>query len=144
MGVDYNVQTVIRDSKGAGLYNKVLGLRAAKKNLEEQLEDAVEQLLDVVESEGTVIAYKDGEPMPYILNVSRGTRSVLDKETLAADLGVAQSDLNAEGYVELGNENKLTPERLKEYKHEEITRKLSARKAKKSELQIIYSRGTGK
>jgi hypothetical protein len=141
MSVDFNLQTMLRDSKGNGLFNKTRELKKQINNLQEQFENVMEELIDAVEAEGKIIAHVDGEPLPYVLTVKRSERSVLDKETLASDLGVSQSSLNTDGFVELANEQKVTPKMLQDYKYKETGRKLSARKAKKSDLEIIFSRG---
>lgn len=141
MGVDYNVQTMLRDSKGNGLFNQLRALKSQRANLDAMIEDVSEQLIKVVEAEGKVIAHVDGEPLPYVLTVKSTSRRVLDKETLATDVGVSKNSLNTEGFVELASEQKLTPETLKEYYYQETGKQLSARKAKKSDLEIIFTRG---
>lgn len=142
MGVtDFNIQTLKKESQANGKFNEMRALKRQIANLQEKLEDVVDELITTVEREGKLIAWTDGEPMPYVLTVKHGERNVLDKASLAEDLGVSASSLNTVAFVELGNEQIVTPETLKEHSYKESTKQLSARKAKKSDLELIFARG---
>lgn len=142
MSVDYNIQTMLRESEGNGLFNKMRSLKSQIASLNEQLESVTDSLIAVVEREGKVVAHVDGEVLPYILTVKYAKRTILNKEELAVDLGVTQSNLNTKGFVELGNEQKVTPKMIEDYSYTEEGKRLSIRKAKKSDLEMIYTRGT--
>jgi len=141
MSVDYNIQTMLRESKGNGLFNKMRSLKSQIASMNDQLESVMDDLISVVEKEGKVVAHVDGEVLPYILTVKPSERSVLDKKELADNLGVTESVLNTKGFVELANEKKVTPQMIEEYSYKQPSKRLSVRKAKKSDLEMIYIRG---
>ncbi|WP_052523771.1 hypothetical protein [Geobacillus kaustophilus] len=75
-----------------------------------------------------------------ILSVKQKISKKFDKSQLANDVGKSTSELNLIGVAELVEERKISSQQLKQYEHEETNLVLKARKAKKSDIDLLGAR----
>jgi hypothetical protein len=134
--MDFNVNTEIKQSKINGLYQEVEAMKRDRAALKERIDTNTAEIIQHIVKNGNVIAYKDNTP--YVLTVKDTVSKKLDKDQLAIDLDVSKSYIDLFGVAQLVEEGKLTAEKLKTYEYEEPTQKLSARKAKKSDMELIF------
>lgn len=137
--MDVNVNTHLKQSEINGLFNEVEQIKKQRASLKEQIDKKTDKIISHILKNGNVLAYKDN--VPHILTVKNGKKRKFDKSLLANDLGVTQSELNLIGVAELVEEKRITAEELKKYEYDEPTQKLKARKAKKSDMELLRSSG---
>lgn len=137
--MDVNVNTHMKQSEINGLYNEMEELKNKRKTLKELIDKKEEKVVQHILEHGNVLAYKDN--VPHILTVKNGSTRKFDKGRLAEDTGRTQKELNYVGVAELVEENKVSSEELEGYFYEEPTQKLKARKAKKSDMDLLRSSG---
>ncbi|MGN8647917.1 hypothetical protein ACTNEO_05180 [Gracilibacillus sp. HCP3S3_G5_1] len=133
--MDINVRTQVQQSEINGLFQEVEKLKKDRIKLKEQIDAKTEKIISHILKHGNVLAYKDN--MPHVLTVKNGETKKFDKAALATDLDISTKELNLIGVAELVENNRITAERLKEYEFYENTQKLKARKAKKSDIELI-------
>lgn len=137
--MDLNVMVNYKGSEINGLFNEVEQLKKQRTALKEQIDKKTDKIIRHILEHGNVLAYKDNTP--YILTVVGKTSKTFDKSQLATDTGVTVSELNPIGIAELVEEQKTSSAQLKKYVHEEVKQVLKARKAKKSDLELLRSTG---
>lgn len=129
----------MKQSEINGLYNEMEELKNKRKTLKESIDKKEEKIVRHILEHGNVLAYKDN--VPHILTVKNGSTRKFDKGRLAEDTERTQKELNYVGVAELVEEQKVSSEKLEEYFYEEPTQKLKARKAKKSDMDLLRSSG---
>ncbi len=135
---DIQIRTTIAQSEANGLYQKLNDIKKSIAKLEEQAEDVKYELIKSIKTHGKVLAYKDN--IPYILTVSTSNSNRLDKKGLAEDIGVSASELNTVGIVELTESKNLSSTLVKSHIHSVPEEKLKERKAKRSDIELIFGR----
>lgn len=135
---DVQINTVIRDSAANGLFNEIEELKKKRRACEETIADKTHELLQHVKEHGKVLAYKNDEP--YIVRAKISSRRTLDKARLADDTEKSQSDLNPVGIARLVEEKRLTSKQLEEYYVSETSEALNAKKASKSDIELLFSK----
>lgn len=133
--MDFNVNTEIKQSEINGLYQEVEELKKQRTRLKDQIDAKTEKIIKHILEHGKVIAYKD--KVPHVLLVKNGRATKFDKSKLAHDLDISTRELNLIGIAELVEEKRITSSKLKDYEYEETVQKLKARKATKSDMEII-------
>lgn len=134
--MDMNIRTHIQQSEINGLFQEVEQLKRQRTNLKETIDKKTDKIISHILKNGSVIAYKND--VPHVLTVKNGSARKFDKAKLADDTGRTQSELDVVGIAELVEESKVSSKRLEEYFYEEPTQTLKARKAKKSDLELIF------
>lgn len=129
----------MRESEINGLYNEVEQLKNKRKQDLELVKKKEERIIDHILEHGNVLAYKDNEA--HILTVKNGTTKKFDKGRLADELGLTQRDLDVIGMAEIVEQGQVSSEQLEDYFYEEDTQKLHARKARKSDMELLRSGG---
>lgn len=137
--MDINVNTKLKQSEINGLFQEMEQLKNKRKQLKELIDQKQETIINHILKNGNVLAYKDN--VPHILTVKDGTLKKFDKARLADNVGRTQAELNVVGIAEIVEENKISSEELRDYFYEEPKQTLKARKAKKSDIELI--RGVG-
>lgn len=137
--MDINVTVVKKSAEINGLYNEIALLKVQRSNLKDQIDAKTDQIIQHILKNGNVIAYKND--VPHVLTVVGRTTIRFDKSQLANDTGVSSSELNLIGVAELVEDKKTNSEKLKGYQQEEVKRVLKARKAKKSDMDLLRSHG---
>jgi len=133
--MDLNVNTEIKQSAINGLFQEVEELKVQRAHLKEAMDMKIEKIVNHIKEHGNVLAYKNNEQ--HVLSIKNGTAIKLNKATLANDLNITQRELNLIGVAELVEEKRITSERIKEYEYEEPTQRLHARKAKRTDIELI-------
>lgn len=137
--MDVNVNTHLKQSEINGLFNEMEQLKKQRKKYLDLINQKEDQIINHILEHGNVLAYKDD--FPHILTVVNSHTRKFDKAKLADDVGRTQSELDVIGIAEIVEENKISSKELKEYYFEEPTQKLKARKAKKSDMDLLRSSG---
>ncbi|MGM8215150.1 hypothetical protein ACLIA0_06170 [Bacillaceae bacterium W0354] len=133
--MDFNVNTEIKQSEINGLYQEVEELKKERAKLKDQIDNKTDKIIQHILNHGKVIAYKDN--VPHVLLVKNGQATKFDKSRLANDLDISTRELNLIGVAELVEEGRISAKKLKDYEYEEATQKLKARKAKKTDMELI-------
>lgn len=133
--MDIDVRTHLKESEINGLFNEVNQLKNKRKQDGELIKQKEEKIIRHILKHGNVLAYKDN--VAHILTVKNGTTRKFDKAKLADDVGKTQAELDVIGIAEIVEQNKITSEQLKKYFYDEPTQKLKARKAKKSDIELL-------
>ncbi|MDY7224685.1 hypothetical protein [Halalkalibacterium halodurans] len=133
---DFNVQTQLQQSEINGLYQEIEELKNKRIKIKDEIDKKTEKIIQHILKHGNVIAYKDN--IPHVLTVNNARTKKFDKSALATDLEVSASELNLIGVAELVEERRISSDRLKEYEYEDTTQKLKARKARKTDIELIF------
>lgn len=133
--MDVNVNVNYKQSEINGMFNEVEAMKHKRAMLKEQIDDKTQKIIEHILKHGNVLAYKND--VPHVLTVTQRTSTKFDKAQLAADTGVDQTELNLIGVAELVENQRTTSEKLKSYQTEEGKYALKARKAKKSDIDIL-------
>ncbi|WP_200416311.1 hypothetical protein [Virgibacillus salexigens] len=133
--MDINVRTQVQQSEINGLFNEVETIKKECSRMKETIDTKTEKIISHILKHGNVLAYKDD--VPHVLTVKNGQTTKFDKSALANDLGVTVSELDYVGVAEFVEEKKVTSPKLNDYYYQEPTQKLKARKAKKSDIELI-------
>ncbi|MDC3412558.1 hypothetical protein [Terrihalobacillus insolitus] len=136
--MDVNVNVNYKQSEINGLYQDVESLKKERARLKDSIDKKTETIISHILNNGNVLAYKDDKP--HVLTVKYGRTIKFDKSALASELNVTVSELNYIGLAELVEEKRITSGELKKYEYEEDTQKLKARKAKKSDIDLLGAR----
>lgn len=134
--MDVNVNTHMKQSEINGLYNDMESLKSERKRLKESIDQKEKKIIKHILGHGNVMAYKDN--VPHILTIKNSNTNKFDKAKLADDTGKTQKELNYIGVAELVEEKKVSSEQLEEYFYEEPKQSLKARKAKKSDMELMF------
>lgn len=134
--MDVNVNTHMKQSEINGLYNEMEELKNKRKRLKETIDMKEDKIIKHILEHGNVLAYKDNEP--HVLTVRHSETNKFDKARLADDTGRMQKELNYVGVAELVEDRTISSEQLEEYFYQEPKQTLKARKAKKSDLEIMF------
>lgn len=138
LGMDINVNVNMKESEINGLFNQVEELKKQRTAIAEQIEMKTEQIIEHIIKNGNVLAYKNNEP--HVLTVGSRWTNKFNKAQLANDTGTSEQELNYVGVAELVEGQQVSAERLKDYYKEEAKQVLKARKAKKSDMEILLGR----
>ena len=133
--MDENIQVNFKPSTVNGLFNELNEMKKKKSHLEDAIEIKTRKIIDEIEKNGNMIAYKFD--VPYVLSIGTKNSIKLNKEDLAHDVGVSQSELNLIGVAELVESKKLTSDQIKSAQYAESKRVLKARKASKKEVDVL-------
>lgn len=136
--MDINVNVNMKESEINGLFNQVEELKKQRTAIAEQIEMKTEQIIEHIIKNGNVLAYKNNEP--HVLTVGSRWTNKFNKAQLANDTGTSEQELNYVGVAELVEGQQVSAERLKDYYKEEAKQVLKARKAKKSDMEILLGR----
>ncbi|GGN59455.1 hypothetical protein [Oceanobacillus indicireducens] len=137
--MDVNVNTHLKQSEINGLFNEMEQLKNKRKQDLELIQKKEAKIIEHILEHGNVLAYKDD--VPHILSVVNTHTRKFDKAKLADDTGRTQTELNVVGIAELVEDNQTSSEELEDYFYEEPNQKLKARKAKKSDMDLLRSSG---
>jgi hypothetical protein len=133
--MDVNANVHFKQSEINGLFQEVEELKRQRALLKEEIDKKVDKIIRHIQKNGNVIAYKNN--VPYVLSIKQKISKKFDKSQLANDVGKSTSELNLIGVAELVEERKITSQQLKQYEHEEENIVLKARKAKKSDIDLL-------
>lgn len=136
---DINVNVNMQGSQINGLFNEVEEMKRQRLVLKEQIDFKVGQIIDHIVEHGNVLAYKND--IPHILTVGGKVTTKFNKTQLSNDTGVSENELNFVGIAELVEKQQTSSDRLNDYYYNDTKRVLKARKAKKSDLELLRSRG---
>jgi CHASE1-domain containing sensor protein len=136
--MDINVSVNFKASEINGLFQELEELKKQRANLKDEIEKKMDTIVRHIEKNGNVLAYKNN--VAHVLSVKARTTKKFDKSQLATDTGRSSSELNLIGVAELVEEKKTSSEQLKKYRHDEMKVVLKARKAKKSDIDLLGSR----
>ncbi|OLN21425.1 hypothetical protein BTO30_15015 [Domibacillus antri] len=136
--MDVNVTVQYKQSEINGLFNEVESLKKQRVNLKDQIDAKTEKIIAHILKNGNVLAYKDN--VPHVLTVVGRTSTKFDKASFADRVGVPQKDLNLIGVAELVEEKKTTSDEMEEFLIDESKQVLKARKAKKSDIDLLGGR----
>jgi hypothetical protein len=136
--MDVNVNVNFKASEINGLFQAIETAKKQRVALKELMDNNTEKIIQHIRKNGNVLAYKNDKP--HILSVVGRTTTMFDKATLANDTGTDTKDLNLIGVAELVEDKKTSSEQLKTYQHEEVKTVLKARKAKRSEIDLLGAR----
>lgn len=133
--MDVNINTHMKQSEINGLFNEMEELKTQRKRLKEQIDKREDKIISHILKHGNVLAWKVNGA--YVLTVKNGKTKKFNKAQLADDTGRTSSELNAVGIAEIVEEKKVTSEKLRDYFYEEEKQTLKARKAKKSDIELL-------
>lgn len=133
--MDVNINVHMKQSEINGLFNEMEELKNKRKNMADVIKTKEEKIVKHILKNGNVLAYKDN--VLHVLTVRNGTTRKFDKAQLADDTGRTQRELNYIGVAELVEDQKVTSEGLEDYFYEEEKQSLKARKATKSDIELL-------
>ena len=133
--MDINVNVQFKQSEINGLFQEIEEMKKQRANLKDAIENKTDQIINHILKHGNVLAYKNDKP--HILTVVGRATKKFDKSQLANDTGKSSNELNLIGVAELVEQKKTNSTKLKQYQHEEVKRVLKARKAKKSDVDLL-------
>jgi hypothetical protein len=133
--MDVNVNVNFKESEINGLFQEIEEMKKQRAHLKERIENNTEKIIKHILKNGNVLAYKNDKP--HILSVIGRATTKFDKSELAQDTGRETKELNLIGVAELVEDKKTSSEQLKKYQHEEVKQVLKARKAKRSEMDLL-------
>lgn len=136
--MDININVNMKASDINGLFNQVEELKKQRAAIAEQIEFKTDQIIDHIIEHGNVLAYKND--VPHVLTIGSRWTNKFNKAQLASDTGTSEQELNYVGVAELVEGQQVSAERLKDYYKEESKRVLKARKAKKSDMELLLGR----
>lgn len=122
--MDVNVNTHMKQSEINGLYNDMEQLKNERKRLKETIDKKEDKIVKHILEHGNVLAYKDN--VPHVLTIKNSNTKKFDKARLYV------------GVAELVEEQRLSSEKLEDYFYEEPKQALKARKAKKSDMELMF------
>lgn len=108
--------------------DQILQLRKA---LEQQKEDAIDELRALGTNEYAFDIEEEGEGKTISIKVTDTLKERLDKSSLAHTLGVSSEELNVPGLIELSTEGTLTYPIYRNHLEREAGQKLDIKKVKK-------------
>ena len=133
---DMQIKTHIRQSEANGKYQQIEDIKRQRANLKDQQDKLEGELIHHIRNNGSVLAFKND--LPYVLTAGNVTTTKLDKKQLADELEVPQKELSAQGIAELVEEKRLTSDMIRSAMFSETEPRLKARKAKKSDKELIF------
>lgn len=141
MNMDITIDVNLKQSEINGLFNEVEELKRQRAHLKDAMDKKTDKIINHILKHGNVLAYKGNEA--HVLTVKNGVSKKFDKAALATDVGRTQSELNIVGVAEIVEEQKVTSEDLKKYFYDEPKQTLKARKAKKTDIELLTRGGSG-
>lgn len=139
--MDIDIKVGMKQSEINGLFNEIEEFKRQRSHLKDGMDKKTETIISHILKHGNVLAYKDNEA--HVLTVTNGSARKFDKSKLADDVARTQKELDMVGIAELVETGKLSSEQLSEYFYDEPTQKLKARKAKKSDIELLTGGGRG-
>jgi len=139
--MDVTIKVGMKQSEINGLFNEIEEFKRQRSHLKAGMDKKTETIIDHILNNGNVLAYKDNEA--HVLTVANSSSRKFDKSKLADDVARTQKELDVVGIAELVETDKLSSEKLSEYFYDEPTQKLKARKAKKSDIELLTGGGRG-
>jgi hypothetical protein len=136
--MDVNVNVNFKESEINGMFQEIEEMKKQRAHLKEQMDSKTEKIIKHILKNGNVLAYKNDKP--HILSVVGRAATKFDKAELAQDTGKETKELNLIGVAELVENKKTSSEQLKKYQHEEVKQVLKARRAKKTEMDLLGAR----
>lgn len=136
--MDVTIGVNYKQSEINGLFNEIEDLKKQRANLKEAIDSKTDRIIKHILQNGNVLAYKNNEA--HVLVVKNRTSKKFDKSQLALDTDRSARDLNLIGVAELIEDRVTTSEKLKQYQFEESNQVLKARKAKKSDIELLGAR----
>lgn len=135
---DLQIQTHIAQSQANGKFQRMQEIKREREKLKLESDKLQESLIQHIEKNGKVLAFKDN--VPHILQVGMRTTTKFDKAKLAVDLGEAQKDLTTVRLAQLVEEKRLTAQQIEELMYTESDTTLKSRKASKNDLSLILGK----
>lgn len=136
--MDVNITVNYKGSEINGLFNEVEQLKRKRAVLKESIDKKTDEIIRHIQKNGNVLAYKND--VPHVLSVVGRTSTKFDKSAFAEKVDRPQSELNLIGIAELVEEKKTTSDEMEEFLIDEVKQVLKARKAKKSDIDLLGSR----
>lgn len=133
--MDITIDVNFKQSEINGLFNEIEELKRQRVHLKEAIDKKTDTIIRHIKANGNVLAYKNNEA--HVLTVKMRSNKKFDKTSLATDTGRTSSELNLLGIVELVETGKTSSEQLKKYQFEESELVLKARKAKKTDIELL-------
>ncbi|PFW97679.1 hypothetical protein [Bacillus pseudomycoides] len=136
--MDVNISVNYKDSEINGFFNEIEQMKRQRAVLKERIEEKQEAIISHIKKHGNVLAYKND--VPHILSVAGRVSTKFDKARFAVKIDCPQSELKPIGIAELVEEKKTTSDEMKDFLKDEVKQVLKARKAKKSEIDLLGAR----
>lgn len=135
---DLQIQTHIAQSEANGKFQRMQQIKRQREVLKVEQDKLQEQLIQHIEKNGKVLAYKDD--VPHILSVGLRTTTKFDKATLASELGEPQKDLTTVRLAQLVEDGTLTAQQIQDLMYTERDTVLKVRKASKNDMSLILGK----
>lgn len=136
--MDVNISVNYKASEINGLFNEIEQMKRQRMALKERIDGKTDEIIHHIKKHGNVLAYKNN--VPHVLSVIGRTSTKFDRASFAEKVGLPQSELNLIGVAELVEKKKTTSDEMEAYLKDEVKHVLKARKAKKSEIDLLGSR----
>lgn len=136
--MDVNVNVNYKPSEINGLFQEIEEMKRQRAHLKDAIDMKTEKIIDHIRKHGNVLAYKND--VPYVLSVKGKVTTKLDKAALASEINSTSSELNLIGVAELVEDQRVSSDVIKSYQYHETETVLKARKAKKSDIDLLGSR----
>lgn len=136
--MDVNINVNYKASEINGLFNEIEQLKRERAVLKERIDEKTDTIISHIKKHGNMLAYKND--VPHVLSVVGRTSTKFDKAAFAEKVDRPQSELNLIGVAELVEEKKTTSDEMEKFLIDEVKQVLKARKAKKSEIDLLGSR----
>lgn len=136
--MDVNISVNYKASEINGLFNEIEQMKRQRMDLKERIDGKTDEIIRHIKKHGNVLAYKNN--VPHVLSVIGRTSTKFDRASFAEKVGLPQSELNLIGVAELVEKKKTTSDEMEAYLKDEVKHVLKARKAKKSEIDLLGSR----
>ncbi|MDD9148132.1 hypothetical protein OYT88_06170 [Sporolactobacillus sp. CQH2019] len=120
-----------------GVFRDMKDLERQRRATSESITKRKQALIDYCRTQGPTLVYNpvNDEDKPTMIQTVKRVTTKLDLSSLALNLNVAVSDMNAPGIAKLVEAGKLTAEDFEKYKYDEETYVLHQRKAHKQEIE---------
>lgn len=136
--MDVNISVNYKASEINGLFNEIEQMKRQRMALKERIDGKTDEIIHHIKKHGNVLAYKNN--VPHVLSVIGRTSTKFDRASFAEKVGLPQSELNLIGVAELVEKKKTTSDEMEAYLKDEVKHVLKARKAKKSEIDLLGAR----
>lgn len=136
--MDVNINVNYKASEISGLFNEVEQMKRKRSVLKESIDKKTDEIIRHIQKNGNVLAYKGD--VPHVLSVAGRTSTKFDKSAFAEKVDRPQSELNAIGIAEVVEDKLITSSEMEKFLVDETKQVLKARKAKKSDIDLLGSR----